>query len=193
MCVYIYIYILHIYYNYNVPLGDFHIQAIVRSWALIAVGPVDFNQWSTNSGRIVQFKVASFGLNAQFLDVEVYKNAAEQFHSRIFYKQTDVHAFLSPSSSHPPEIIKRIPKGVFLRLRRICSETLEFEKAANKFFVFFARRGYKDCDVMHAYRTVLALSRQAALKRREKKELPEGVVPLVFPYHSEAFHIKHAV
>eukprot|EP00974_Lingulodinium_polyedra_P049329 4740898-Lingulodinium_polyedra.AAC.1 len=64
----------------------------------------DLNHWSTVSGHQVQFELTCFGQPAPFLDIELYRNASNVWHTRVFYKRSDVHAFLSPASNHPPKL-----------------------------------------------------------------------------------------
>ena len=81
----------------------------------------EINTWSLQTGWMVQFAPVSFGCTVPFLDVLVYvKNLTWQ--TRLFCKPTDLHAFLHTSSFHPAHVVKNIPFGVALRIRRICSE-----------------------------------------------------------------------
>ena len=50
------------------------------------------NAWSLRTGWDVQFKVSGFGAPLTFLDVELYWRRA--WHSRVYYKPTDVHAYI---------------------------------------------------------------------------------------------------
>ena len=44
----------------------------------------------------------------------------------LFTKTTDSHFNLNTSSCHPSHVLKNIPKGQFIRLRRICSRKSDY-------------------------------------------------------------------
>ena len=72
---------------------------------------------------------------------------------QVFVYIQSVQAYLSPSSFHPPHITRNIPKGVAIRIRRICSEESEFLEYWIYFRdVVFARRGYAGSAVDGAFR-----------------------------------------
>ncbi|XP_070206003.1 uncharacterized protein [Littorina saxatilis] len=55
----------------------------------------------------------------------------------VHYKDTDAHTYLTFHSSHPSSTIRSIPFSQFLRLRRICSDTDDFEEKAAEMSDFF--------------------------------------------------------
>ena len=56
-----------------------------------------------------------------FLDCKVrIRNG--QFQTELYTKGTDAHLYLLSSSCHPKHTINAIPKGQFIRNRRICSD-----------------------------------------------------------------------
>ena len=117
------------------------------------------NSWSESNGWQVQFNIEQFGGCVSFLDLEIYKNRSNEFHSRLFFKATDVHAYLSPQSCHPHHIIKNIPYGVAFRVRRSCSELSEYLKIVKLFVdIFFPRRGYDRQIVRDAFVKVSQLT-----------------------------------
>ena len=61
-----------------------------------------------------------------FLDVLVIIEE-NKIHSDLFCKVTDSHDYLLYNSSHPQRCKDSIPYSQFLRTRRICSRTLDFE------------------------------------------------------------------
>ena len=60
----------------------------------------------------------------------------------LFCKENDSHSYLLHSSSHPDSVKSGLPYSEFLRVRRIFSETEEFEKNAAMIAAHFLRRGY---------------------------------------------------
>ena len=65
-----------------------------------------------------------------------------QFHTELYTKDTDAHLYLLSSSCHPKHTINTIPKGQFIRIRRICSDLELYWKHAKEYIKFFAERGY---------------------------------------------------
>ena len=65
-----------------------------------------------------------------------------QFHTELYTKDTDAHLYLLSSSCHPKHTINAIPKGQFIRIRRICSDLELYWKHAKEYIKFFAERGY---------------------------------------------------
>ena len=99
------------------------------------------NGWSSANGWAIQFEISGFGKNVAFLDTEVYYEAGN-WETKLFYKTTDLHAYLNPGYAHSPGTIRGIPFGVATRVRRICSDLKEYRRAAKLFTeTFFARRG----------------------------------------------------
>ena len=130
---------------------------------------------------MVKFDTSCYGDPAPFLDVEVYWRWG--WHTRLYYKATDVHAYLCPTSSHPERVCKNIPLGVALRIRRLCSERREFRKNEKLFSrAFFPRRGYMDVTVRKAFSKASLASRKRLLASRGQRALRPGAVPFVFPY-----------
>ena len=76
-----------------------------------------------------------------FLDVTVFKNY--DFHlslhldSKTFWKETQMHQYLLSSSAHQSNVRKSLIKGMFIRLRRICSRFSDFISLSNQMVTFF--------------------------------------------------------
>ena len=60
----------------------------------------------------------------------------------VYYKPTDSHSYLLYSSSHPSHVKDPIPYSQFLRLRRLCSDDLDFNSKYDEMSNFFSERGY---------------------------------------------------
>ena len=139
------------------------------------------NTWSADNGWQVQFEVTKFGSPVPFLDVEVYQNVA--WHTRLYFKPTDVHSYLLPFSFHEAHVTGNIPRCVALRIRGICSEKREFRRFARLYtWFFFPRRGYGNAVIQAAFQKAGRLSRGAILRPRVKRSLPAGTVPFGFPF-----------
>ena len=140
------------------------------------------NAWSAGEGWGIQFKISGMGKSVPYLDTEVYlKDGA--WHTKLYAKATNLHAYLHPRSFHPRHITSNIPMMVAFRIRRICSEDSEFFKAARLFTdLYFARRGYSKEMVAEAFRIAGARSRCDLLVKKPKRKLQEGILAFPFTY-----------
>lgn len=62
-----------------------------------------------------------------FLDLNIYKDkVTNQIKFSLFIKPTHTFSYLLTSSNHPDFVIKNLPKGLFIRIRRIRSSLTDF-------------------------------------------------------------------
>ena len=101
------------------------------------------------------------------MDVTVKLNDGK-ITTTVYSKPTDSHLYLDYASCHPPHVVKNIPKGQFLRLRRICSTTQDFIVNAKSYIQHFINRGYNKEDVEKAARDAMKTSQDDLLKRCEE-------------------------
>jgi hypothetical protein len=129
--------------------------------------------------------LVSFGCTVPFLDVLVYvKNLT--WHTRLFCKPTDLHAFLHTSSFHPAHVVKNIPFSVALRIRRICSEhSVYWDTALDFIYIYLARRGYCTESVRKAFYNMGLRPRVPLLLKRPRKTISPDVTHLIFPLFKE--------
>ena len=65
--------------------------------------------------------------NVDFLDVNTsIEKISGDLIFKPFFKKTNTFSYLLSNSSHPNFIFKNIPKSLFIRLRRICSNINDF-------------------------------------------------------------------
>ena len=85
----------------------------------------------------------------------------------IHYKPTDSHSYLNYNSSHPASTCKSIPFSQFLRLRRLCSDPLDFEEKASEMSQFFLTRNYPADIVTSALAKAKLISRPQSLSKAD--------------------------
>lgn len=61
-----------------------------------------------------------------FLDVLISKYKNGVLHIKIYRKKTATNSLLQWNSCHPRPVVKGIPKGQFLRVKRNCSDNITF-------------------------------------------------------------------
>ncbi|XP_077117394.1 uncharacterized protein LOC143773978 [Ranitomeya variabilis] len=106
----------------------------------------------------------------EFLDVLVRRGPDGLLSSDAFRKVTAVNSVLHASSSHPPHVVNAVPTGQFLRIKRICSNSLDFEARAKKMKTRFLERGYSKRSIKRAYNRARNTDRNQLLYSSNKKE-----------------------
>ena len=86
---------------------------------------------------------------------------------------------------------KNIPYGQALRLKKICSEDQEFDKAALLSSKKLKSRKYKDEEINIQISKAKSQNRDLLLQRRERK--PLNRIPCVFTYNKKIPDIKGAI
>ncbi|OCT78674.1 hypothetical protein XELAEV_18029760mg [Xenopus laevis] len=100
---------------------------------------------------------------------------------------------------HPPKCIDRIPKGQYLRLRRICSTEEEFKKEAYKLYQRFKARGYKTRCLHRAYQNAMSQTREDLLYRPQgtrilgTKQNDQGYTRLIFTYNDNDEDVRSVI
>ena len=149
------------------------------------------NVGSKINGWNVQLEVCQFGGRVAFLDLEVYKNDTD-WHTTLFFKSSDVHAYLSPSSEHPARTFAAIPRGVACRVRRACSELVEFRYKARVFKRFLAQRGYYKDKVDKEFMDISHVPYAKLLVKKAPKEMDLTFAPFVYQYEHDNF-VEHSL
>ena len=80
---------------------------------------------SKNMKSKIKFEIHLSTNEVHFLDVAVSLNHGK-LRTILFTKPTDSQFYLNTSSCHPSHVVKNIPKGQFIRLRRICSRKSDY-------------------------------------------------------------------
>lgn len=79
-----------------------------------------------------------------FLDLEISFNFTyNSLNFSLYTKPTNTYSYLLNSSNHPNHIYKNIIVSTFTRIRRICSNYIEYLHHANILSIHLQNRGYK--------------------------------------------------
>ena len=97
-----------------------------------------------------------------FLDIKLCIND-NGLSTSVHYKPTDSHNYLLHSSSHPQHV-NAIPFSQFLRLRRLCSDDVDFINKCEEICQFFEKRGYRDSAVTTGKHRAQDIDRETALQ-----------------------------
>ena len=132
----------------------------------------------------IKYESNSSTESVNFLDVKV-KLTGDRIQTSLYSKPTDAHLYLNAKSCHPAHVIKNIPKGQLIRIRRICSEDADYDLHANQMKKFFMSRGYAEKHLQQrSIKMVRKMERADLLnsnKKEESKQDPNSI--LVCTWH----------
>ena len=116
----------------------------------------------------IKFTTNQSTQEVNFLDVTVKLNDGI-ISTTIYSKPTDSHLYLNSGSNHPSHVIRNIPKSQFMRLRRICSDTVDFSNQCARYENFFVQRGYDAQKIRNTIREIAKLPRDDLILPSKKK------------------------
>ena len=123
-----------------------------------------------------------------FLDVQLTHKEG-QLSTDLYVKPTDTHQYLEASSCHVFHAKKSIPYSQALRLNRICSNPLSFDKRCDQLESWLFERGYSKKLVRDQILKARKISRDEALSQKPKAN-KEGKLTLNLTYHPAFSNIK---
>ena len=100
----------------------------------------------------------------RFLDTLVIRAEDGHILFDLFSKPRDKPCYLHYTSNHPDKLKISGPYSQFLRLKRICTRTADFEKHASNLVTFYERRNYPKHVIMDNLQKARAQDRKSLLK-----------------------------
>ena len=94
----------------------------------------------------IKFEIHLSTNEVHFLDMIVYLEHGK-LRTTLFTKPTDSQFYLNTSSCHPSYVLKNIPKGQFIRLRRICSRKSDYLLNSEILCKKFIERGFHEKEL----------------------------------------------
>ena len=102
-----------------------------------------------------------------FLDLQI-SVSSNKLMTTVYSKPTDSHFYLHSTSCHKPSSMNGIPKGVTLRLRKICSTTQEYQSKAKEYSSYLVARGHNPKTVKSTFDKIEKVSRSVARKKKNR-------------------------
>ena len=126
------------------PLGWFRfIDDIFFIWPHGSDSLENFLNYANNLHHSIKFTSESSSTQLNFLDTMVKIDPeTRNLFTTLYTKPTDTRDFLHYTSSHPKSCKNGGPYGQFLRLRRICTKDIDFNKESQSLIMAYLRRGY---------------------------------------------------
>ena len=118
--------------------------------------------------------------SVEFLDTVITVNDKNFIETSLYTKPGKKCSYLKTSSCHPKHNTENIPYSLALRLKRICSDPLDFLEQLDKLKDKLKSRGYKDNYISRAFERVKPISRTVALLKVEKKTVKRPILSLQY-------------
>ncbi|OCT78074.1 hypothetical protein XELAEV_18029173mg [Xenopus laevis] len=153
---------------------------------------------NTNNFNL-SFTMNSDSSKLEFLDIKIKKDHHGLVSTNLFQKKTASNSLLHAKSMHPFKCIEGIPKGQYIRLRRICSSDEDFKYEAYKLCQRFKMRGYKSLSLRRAYQWALSQNREDLLYKPTKPKFNkigtknQGQTRLILIYNDNDGDIRNII
>jgi hypothetical protein len=128
-----------------------------------------------------------------FLDLNInYDDSTKGLNFSLYVKPTNTFSYLLTHSNHPDKIFKNIPLSLFIRIRRICTQYLDYLKFSNLLIVQLCKRGYKFELVSRIARQIGDCNRDTLLpyKQRVAKDVNKNVF-FFFKFNNNINNLKN--
>jgi len=116
-----------------------------------------------------------------FLDTAVYITEDGTLKTKLHTKPTDRQNYLHHKSAHPNPLLKSIPFGQALRVKRICSEEDEYKSSIKQLKDSFLQRGYKGGEIDQQLERANNVKRESLFENKTKN--PSSRVMLITKYN----------
>ena len=116
----------------------------------------------------IQFTMqAAEDVGLEFLDLKL-KMANGKISVDVFSKPTYIFTYVLPSTCYRNRNIKNIPKGIAIRLRRICDSDEKYDERSEEYQKYLIARDYQPGSVKRQFEEVKKLSRSEAQRPKVK-------------------------
>ena len=128
-----------------------------------------FIEYFNEKHPTIKFTAEWSQTSTNFLDVSVSLTDGKST-TDLYVKATDNHQYLHSSSCHPYNCKKGIPYSQALRLNRICSDPISFDRRSNDLEKWLIERGYSEREVLKQILRARGFSRDSQLDRENIRE-----------------------
>ena len=107
--------------------------------------------------------VANNNSVSEFLDLNLHINE-HKICVDVYTKPTNSFTYLLPSACYPKNSINKIPKGIALRLRRVCDSDEKFDIRNSEYQNYLIARDYNSAvvrNLFHSFRNSRRVNRKS--------------------------------
>ena len=117
----------------------------------------------------------------QFLDLDISDDELfDKLSFGLYTKPTNTFQYLVTNSNHPKHIFVNIPKSLFIRLRRICSQYIEYLFFSRKLISQLLLRGYEIKYLLKLCFIIGNVKRERLIPYKDKKIRTEKIKDFKF-------------
>lgn len=145
----------------------------------------DFVTYLNNMVHSIKFNVVIDKRSVSFLDTVVHLEGRNIW-TTLYTKPTDKNSILHATSAHPPALKRGLPYTQFLRAKRICTNTSDFNLEITRMYKQFSLRGYHNTCLNEALDKV---HRTSTPPKRDKR----SSIVCTTTYSKHSAQIKDAV
>lgn len=116
-----------------------------------------------------------------------------QLTETTYFKETDRNAYIPLTSCHHPSWLKAAPKGQFQRIRRNCTNILDYQQQAQVLKSRFLDKGYTERKIDETIKNVGSMDREVMLNgSRRVNQAPDNKFDysLVTGYSNQHFSVR---
>ncbi|CAH2285173.1 Hypothetical predicted protein, partial [Pelobates cultripes] len=123
------------------------------------------NDLNVNSWGI--FLTSTYSTNhINFLDLEVFISNST-INTRNHFKDVDANSYIEMSSCHYPPWLKNVPKSQFLRVRRNCTQEIDYISQAERIKEQFLDKGYEIDTLQNCIEEVKKIDRKDLIRYKK--------------------------
>jgi hypothetical protein len=128
-----------------------------------------------------------------FLDLKIRINKIlNRLEFDLFIKPTSTNNYLNTTSNHPTTIMKNIPKSIFIRYRRICTNLVDYFYHSRQLIKQLCDKGYNKRAIVKTCRIIASIDRIKLLKYKPKINKMKNKVPLSL-FYDKNLDIKNEI
>ena len=165
----IYIYILEKKWLYIHRASIYIYKRFIDDILMVLKSKLDFENFEKH---FIYLKLTkSYGDKVNFLDLNIcFNSVTQKLDFSVYTKPTNNFSYLRPISNHPEHIFKNIPKSLFIRNRRICSEYFNYINISKTHIDQLLKRGYQRIKLIKLCKTIGNIDRDSLLPYKEKQD-----------------------
>ena len=144
---------------------------IFSLWELGEEALLEFLDFLNSIYPTIKFTINYSKISLEFLDVLVsikMNDTEPKITTSVYSKPTNVHQYIMPNSATPKSSLQGIAKGVATRIRRICSEEVDFIQTSENYQKKLVDRGYNESFIKDEFSQIAKIERKVVLARKNK-------------------------
>lgn len=140
-----------------------YIDDILLLWAGPPPALDEFMAILSHNDYNLKFTMQSSLITIAYLDITINITTDGLISTSLYWKPTAGTQFCTRKSAHPQPLIQSIPFSQYLRLKRNCSNDLDFKQEADRLYEWLLARGYGKTSLKKAFKKAVVKPRNTIL------------------------------